>query len=119
MDKAKDMEKKYKLKDPGQLKKDKDYGELGPIGLCGVIQQEYADLVKDKDWPALSDRLPVPEVNVTGSGGNGKQRTCHYCGSPDHLRPVCSKLAAERAGQRNASGAAAPGLTLQALCSIA
>ena len=43
------MEYKYALKDPALLKQDPLYPKYGPIGICGIIQEEYSRLYKAKD----------------------------------------------------------------------
>ena len=54
LDNAYRMEDKYALKDPALLKLDPLYSKYGPIGICGILQEEYSRLYKAKDWPALS-----------------------------------------------------------------
>ena len=44
LSKVKKMEMKYVLKDPKIFKADPDYPTLGPIDLCGFIQEEYSVL---------------------------------------------------------------------------
>ena len=60
------MEDKYALKDPTLLKQDPLYPKYGPIGICGILQEEYSWLYKAKDWPSLShDKSGDLQSNLT------------------------------------------------------
>ena len=70
LDVAYRMEDKYALKDPALLRQDPLYPKYGPIGICGILQEEYSRLYKAKDWPALScdqvkEELQSNFTNVT------------------------------------------------------
>jgi hypothetical protein len=60
LDDVRELELKYKLKDPKLMVSDPLYSPLGPIALCGFLQERYGRLIteKNKAWPALSSSLP-------------------------------------------------------------
>ena len=98
LDNAKRLEDKYRLKDPRLLKEDDEYGEYGPIGICGILQEEYGRLFADKEWPAL--RPTIPEGNLApkfqDEEAKVKKRKCFYCGDDDHIKRDCPKLKAKK-----------------------
>lgn len=59
LDDVRDLELKYKLKDPKLMVSDPLYASLGPVVLCGFLQEKNGSLVTEKAWPALSATLPV------------------------------------------------------------
>ena len=61
------MERKYKVLNPKDMVNDPSYRELGPVVLCGYLQDEYGLLVTDKDWPALRPVLTtvLPQSNLS------------------------------------------------------
>lgn len=58
LDEVRDLELLYKLKDPKLMAGDPKYATLGPIALCGFLQEKYGSLVTEKAWPALSASVP-------------------------------------------------------------
>ena len=49
LDKVKDMERRYMLKDPKLLRADPSYSLYGPIGVCGILQEEYRKLFSERE----------------------------------------------------------------------
>jgi hypothetical protein len=76
------------------LSRDKDYATLGPIGLIAWSQKLHATFLADHEWPALATKLP--SANYARTGQDQTKRACFECGDPDHMRPDCPKLKAER-----------------------
>lgn len=100
LDEVRDLEIKYNLKDPKLMMSEPLYSTLGPVSLCGFLQEKYGSLVTEKAWSALASVLPVSNLAPTTEEGVIKStegRKCFHCGSPDHLRDTCPKLG--RGGQ--------------------
>lgn len=99
LDEVRELELTYKLKDPKLMMDDPRYSTLGPIALCGFLQEKYGSLVTEKAWPALSSSYPssnlAPIVNT-------EVRKCFFCNSTEHLRDTCPKLGRDnnRRGKR-------------------
>ena len=49
LDKARQMEIMYKIKNPMLLKADPLYSRYGPIGICGLLQDEYSKLFAEHE----------------------------------------------------------------------
>ena len=78
------------LVDPKSIVRHSDYPTYGPLGLCALIQEEYGELKRSNEWPALSSSLP--QVNFTGSETrNTGGRRCYTCNSEFHLAPDCTE----------------------------
>ena len=77
LDKAHRMEDKYMLKDPGLLKKDPLYSKYGPIAVCGILQEEYGRLYKEKDWPALTATLQSNNITTVTSSRKSEKKKPH------------------------------------------
>ena len=107
------MERKYKVLNPKDMLTDPNYRELGPVALCGYLQDEYGLLVTDKDWPALTAVPPQgnlsPVIDTSGSPKspkpddtnkvkNAKGHKCFDCQSEYHLRgnSACPHFGGER-----------------------
>jgi Zinc knuckle. len=76
---------------------DLKYGSLGPVALCGFLQEKYGNLITEKAWPALSATLPVSNhTPIPDAMPKVKTRHCYYCKSPDHVKNECPKLSAKR-----------------------
>ena len=107
------MERKYKVLNPKDMLNDPSYRELGPVALCGYLQDEYGLLVTDKDWPALtaappqSNLSPIidtsgsqkpPKTDDTNKVKNAKGHKCFDCQSEYHLRgnSACPNFGGER-----------------------
>ena len=88
------MESMYKIKDPKLLKSDSLYSRYRPIGIYGLLQDDYSMLFAEHEWPALA--LPIPSTSEEKVGhvieGNGKNGACFECGSEDHYRDTCPKF---------------------------
>ena len=94
LDKARELEIKYNLKDPKLMKKDPLYSKFGPIGLCGEVTRFYSQFIKDGDWPALKADLPQGNLggatpNPNGGRKNKNGKKCFQCGSEFHLYDKC------------------------------
>jgi hypothetical protein len=89
LDEVRELELKYKLKDPKLMVSDSTYSELGPVALCGFLQEKYGSLITEKAWPALSATLPSGNLTPVLDGA---ARRCFHCQSPDHLRNACPHL---------------------------
>ena len=95
---------KYALKDPKLLKAGPDYPTLGPIGLCGCIQEEYNVLFTEQDWPELASTRPaannssIDNENTEDKKVNSKGRICFSCGSNTHFRrnPECPQFSSAK-----------------------
>lgn len=97
LDEVRDLEMLYKLKDPKLMMSDPKYGSLGPVALCGFLQEKYGSLITEKAWPALAATLPVSNhTPIPDATPKAKTRHCYYCKSPDHVKNECLKLAAKR-----------------------
>jgi len=106
LDDVRELELKYKLKDPKLMVSDPLYSTLGPIALCGFLQERYGSLITEKAWPALSSSLPKSNLAPVPSP-TPVSRACFRCGSTDHLRdkcPVLGRDGSSRSGQRGKSG---------------
>jgi hypothetical protein len=106
LDEVRDLELLYKLKDPKLMAGDPKYATLGPIALCGFLQEKYGSLVTEKAWPALSASVPEGN-NASIDTSNGSERRCFHCLATDHLRDTCPKLgrnANRRNGGRSGKG---------------
>lgn len=99
LDDVRKMELTYKLKDPKLMMSDNLYSTLGPIALCGFLQESYGSLVTEKAWPALTEILPVSNYTPIASP-EPKPRICYYCKATDHTKQDCPKLAAKRNRQK-------------------
>jgi hypothetical protein len=90
-DKALSMERSHgPHKDPKLLETHPLYSEYGPVGVCNIMQREYALLVQQKDWPALRDS--IPEGNFTPQDGvrkNPHGMLCHICQDDTHFANTC------------------------------
>ena len=62
LDKVKDMEKRYMLKDPKLLRADPSYSLYGPIGFCEIFQEEYRKLFSEREWLALQETIPQGNI---------------------------------------------------------
>jgi hypothetical protein len=115
LDEVRELELKYKLKDPKLMAGDPDYSSLGPVALCGFLQEKYGSLIMEKAWPALSATLPVSNNIIVTPGGPSldvlktPRVRCNYCKAPGHDKTECPKLAAKR--NRNKDSDADPPLT--------
>ena len=65
------MKRKYKVLNPKDMLTNPSNCEIGPVALCGYLQDEYGLLVTDKDWPALTAVPPQgnlsPIIDTSGS----------------------------------------------------
>ena len=84
------------LVDPKSIVRHPDYPTYGPLGLCALIQEEYGELKRSNEWPALTATLP--QGNYTGSNGqkNSGGRRCYICDSENHLAPDCTENRSRR-----------------------
>jgi hypothetical protein len=99
LDEVRELELAYKLKDPKLMMNDPKYATLGPIALCGFLQEKYGSLVTEKSWPALSSSLPASNLApVVIQTPQKDGRHCFHCQSPDHLRNRCPKLGRDGTG---------------------
>lgn len=89
------------LVDPKSIVRHSDYPTYGPLGLCALIQEEYGELKRSNEWPALTATLP--QGNYTGSNGqkNSGGRRCYICDSENHLAPDCTENRSRREGDDN------------------
>jgi hypothetical protein len=94
LDEVRELELQYKLKDPKLMTNDTRYSSLGPVALCGYLQEKYGSLVTEKAWPALAATIPMS--NHTPAPVPGDTRKCHYCHTVGHLRNNCPKLERRR-----------------------
>jgi hypothetical protein len=90
-DKAVAMERAHgPHKDPKLLEQHPSYSEYGPVGICDIMQREYALLVQQKDWPALTPIIPegnfTPQDNVRR---NPHGMLCHICQDDTHFANTC------------------------------
>ena len=76
------------LKDPKSMTRHPDYSTYGPLGLCALLQEEYGELKRNAEWPALNDTIPEGN-NASVRNPNG--RRCFNCNSPFHMAndPEC------------------------------
>jgi hypothetical protein len=97
LDEVRDLEMMYILKDPKLMMSDPKYSSLGPVALCGFLQEKYGSLITEKAWPALSATLPVSNhMPIPDPTHKVKTRHCYYyCKSPDHIKKDCPKLASK------------------------
>ena len=112
LDKARQMESMYKIKNPMLLKADHLYSRYGPIGICGLLQDEYSKLFAEHEWPALAPIIPSNvEANAGKVIGDSKKKgACFECGSTDHYRDTCPKLNRQKGGETTTT---TPIITLQ------
>lgn len=114
LDEVRELELQYKLKDPKLMAGDPAYSQLGPIALCGFLQEKYGSLITEKSWPALTSTLPVSNhVSVVNGGitpdpSNGHKLRCNYCKASGHDKNECPKLAAKRLRQKEVDNDASP-----------
>mmetsp|Transcript_15021 Transcript_15021/g.28265 ORF Transcript_15021/g.28265 Transcript_15021/m.28265 type:complete len:2300 (+) Transcript_15021:159-7058(+) len=94
LDEVSELELTYKLKDPKLMTSDPLYSTLGPVALCGFLQEKYGRLVTAKAWPALSATLPASNLSPVISD----VRRCYHCQSTDHLRDTCPQLGRDGSG---------------------
>jgi hypothetical protein len=104
LDEVRELEMTYKLKDPKLMVNDPRYATLGPIALCGFLQEKYGSLVTEKAWPALSSSLPASNLASVQVGADKDGRRCFHCQSPDHLRDTCPKLGRDVTSGSNTGG---------------
>lgn len=92
LDEVRELELTYKLKDPKLMMNDPKYGTLGPIALCGFLQEKYGSLVTEKAWPATTAAFPSSNLAPIITAPRTDGRKCYECGGHDHLRDTCPKL---------------------------
>jgi hypothetical protein len=112
LDEVRELEMKYKLKDPKLMTGDSLYSTLGPVALCGFLQEKYGSLVTEKAWPALVATLPMSNLALSADNSTLKVsegRKCYQCGSPDHLRDTCPKLGRHTTPGKGKKGLKQPG----------
>ena len=82
-DKAREMESMYKIKDPKLLKAYPLYSRYKPIGICGLLQDEYSKLFAENEWPTLAPLIPSTSEIKVGEviEGNSKKDACFEYGS--------------------------------------
>ena len=113
------MERKYEMKDPALMKGDPLYIKYGPLGYCGILQEEYGILYAEKKWPALEPTIPRPEGHLSGNllpiecpetpatpapaPARSNVRECFECGSPDHIKSNCPNRTSTNRGARGGS----------------
>jgi hypothetical protein len=100
LDEVRELELKYKLKDPKLMVSDPLYSTLGPIALCGFLQERYGSLITEKAWPALSSSFPKSNLAPVPSA----TRACFKCGATDHLRDTCPVLGRDGGGRGGRRG---------------
>lgn len=70
LDQVRVMEKSCgRDKDPRLITSHTLYPKYGPVGICAFLQEEYGDLVKTHQWPALQSR---PQGNLSSMDGSGR-----------------------------------------------
>jgi hypothetical protein len=89
LDEVRELEMKYKLKDPKLMVSDVLYSTLGPVALCGFLQEKYGSLITEKAWPAIATTHPSSNLTTISEV---KVKRCYHCQSPDHLKNACPKL---------------------------
>ena len=86
------------LVDPKSIVRHPDYPTYGPLGLCALIQEEYGELKRSNEWPALTSTLPEGNYSGPPSGRNSLGRRCYKCNSEFHLAndPICPENSSTR-----------------------
>ena len=88
------------LKDPKLLEGHTYHSRDGPVHICAILHNEYGDLKKIKDWPALEERIPSSNLTPAWEEVNSGGTLCFKCNSKTHLAnsPKCSYY--NRGGRR-------------------
>ena len=88
------------LVDPKSIARHVDYPTLGPLGLCALIQEEYGELKRSNEWPAISATIPQANNSHTNRAVNPNGHRCFRCGSETHLANdlICPDHPAHAAG---------------------
>ena len=91
------------LVDPKSIIRHPDYPTYGPLGLCALIQEEYGELKRSNEWPALTATLPEGNYSGPASGRNSQGRRCYKCNSEFHLAndPICPENSSTSNGGGN------------------
>jgi hypothetical protein len=53
------------INDPKSITLHPDYPVYGPLGLCALLQEEYGELKRRNEWPAISATLPEGNFSLS------------------------------------------------------
>ena len=89
LDRALEMERKFRTKDPKLLLLNPSCSRYGPIEVCAILQEVYSKIFADKYWLVLASNL-ICQTNLGIKSG-----FYFECGS-ENYRNKCSTLGRDK-----------------------